>query len=76
MVGKTKFGFKVDPTGTFKKALQLARKHSDDLRRPFKLITDSFYKTNKALFPEEGTMGPDVFEDLDEDYKIQKDKKS
>jgi len=75
MVGKNKFGFKVDPVGAFKKALIRAQKRSNDLRRPFKLITDSFYKTNKALFPEKGSYGPDVFEDLSENYKREKDKK-
>ena len=75
MVRKTKFGFKVDPVGSFKKALLRAQKKSNDLRIPFKLITDSFYKTNKALFPAQGNNGPDVFEDLSEGYKRQKDRK-
>tara|TARA_R100000781_G_scaffold114720_1_gene86324 strand:- start:5734 stop:6261 length:528 start_codon:yes stop_codon:yes gene_type:complete len=76
MVTKSKFiDFRVDPKGSFRKALLRAGKKVDNLKTPFKLITMSFYKTNMALFPEEGTNGPDVFTDLSENYKRHKDKK-
>ena len=76
MVRKSKFvDFRVDPKGEFKKALIRAGKKVNDLRVPFKLITMEFYKSNKALFPAKGSNGPDVFEDLSENYKRQKDKK-
>jgi phage gpG-like protein len=63
MVKKGKFvDFRVDPKGSFKKALLRAGKRVDDLRIPFKLITDSFYKSNKFLF--EPGKKRNVFEDL------------
>ncbi len=73
MVSKSKFiDFRVDPKGSFKKALLRAGKRSKDLRIPFKLITDSFFKTNKALFAFT-TKGP--FEELSPRYQREKDKK-
>ena len=73
---KSKFiDFRVDPKGSFKKALRKAGKQVDDLRVPFKNITMEFYKSNIVLFPEEGSNGPNVFQDLSERYKRQKDKK-
>jgi phage gpG-like protein len=63
MVAKSKFiDFRVDPKGTFKKALLEAGKKSDDLRVPFQQITASFYKSNKFLF-EPGKYRS-VFDDL------------
>tara|TARA_Y100001951_G_C11292089_1_gene272887 strand:- start:2054 stop:2668 length:615 start_codon:yes stop_codon:yes gene_type:complete len=55
------FQFKVDPKGVFRKALIKAGKKSNDLRTPFRLITQSFYKTNMALFQMK-SKGP--FKDL------------
>tara|TARA_A100001201_G_scaffold143527_1_gene145583 strand:- start:899 stop:1516 length:618 start_codon:yes stop_codon:yes gene_type:complete len=65
MVKKSKFvDFRVDPTGAFKKALRESGKKTDDLRTPFKLISQAFYKTNKFLF--EPGKKRNVFEDLSE----------
>jgi len=63
------FQFKVDPKGVFRKALIEAGKKSNDLRTPFRLITQSFYKTNMALFQMK-SKGP--FKDLSPKYKKQK----
>ncbi len=70
MVKKDEFvDFRVDPKGSFKRALREAGKKSSDLRVPFKLITMSFYRTNKVLFTLK-SKGP--FEDLNKDYKNEK----
>ena len=49
MVDKTK-GNQVDPSGEFKKALTRAQKKVSDLTIPLTLISQSWYKTNMALF--------------------------
>ena len=73
MVKKDEFiDFKVDPTGAFKKALRKAGKISKDLRVPFKLITMSFYRTNKVLFTLK-SKGP--FDDLSDKPPSYKDQK-
>ena len=54
-------GIVVDPTGEFKRALRRAGRKVDDLSEPLKLIGQSWYKTNKALFVLKGK-GP--FKDL------------
>ena len=73
MVKKGDFvDFKVDPTGAFKKALRESGKKTDDLRVPFKLISQAFYKTNKILFSFT-SKGP--FDDLSPSYQREKDKK-
>ena len=73
MVKKGEFvDYKVDPTGSFKKALRKAGKISSDLRVPFKLITMSFYRTNKVLFTLK-SKGP--FDDLSNNYKEEKAEK-
>ena len=70
MVKKGEFvDFRVDPTGSFKKALKDAGKKSSDLRVPFKLITMSFYRTNKVLFTLK-SKGP--FDDLSDNYQEEK----
>jgi phage gpG-like protein len=62
---KSKFiDFRVDPKGSFKKALRQAGKISSDLRAPFKTITMSFYKSNKFLFKDNRKLN--VFDDLSE----------
>ena len=73
MVKKGDFvDFRVDPTGAFKKALKDAGKKTQDLRVPFKLISQAFYKTNKILFTFTSN-GP--FDDLSDNYQREKDKK-
>ena len=70
MVKKDEFvDFRVDPKGSFKRALREAGKKSSDLRVPFKLITMSFYRTNKVLFTLK-SKGP--FDDLSDDYQDEK----
>jgi phage gpG-like protein len=49
MVDKNK-GIVVDPGDRFKKALIKAGKKTDDLTEPLKLIAQSWYKVNKAIF--------------------------
>lgn len=67
-----KVGIQVDPKGSFKAAINRASKRTSDLTIPLKLITQSWYKTNKALFAFT-TKGP--FDDLSENYQKQKQKK-
>ena len=54
----------VDPSKEFKRTLVLASQQSKDLRTPFREITASFFKTNKALFKGKNKQG--YFTDLSE----------
>ena len=70
MVDKNKtVGIQVDPSGEFKKALTRAQKKVSDLTIPLTLISQSWYKTNMALFAF-SNKGP--FKDLSPRYQKQK----
>lgn len=68
--------FKVDPTGEFSRALKEAGKKSADLTIPLKLIAQSWFKSNRAIF---ALKGPGQYEDLTDNpagkgYKSMKEK--
>jgi phage gpG-like protein len=52
----------VDPSKAFKRSLVDSARQSSDLRTPFREITASFFKTNKAIFKAKSKQG--YFEDL------------
>lgn len=63
--------FEVDPDKKFQAAINKALTEVDDLTLPFNLITQSWFKTNMAIF---ALKGPGKYQDLSESYKRSKNK--
>lgn len=63
--------FKVDVDQKLKKAIDKTLKDVQDLTIPFGLITQSWFKSNRAIF---ALSGPGKYPDLSERYKKQKKK--
>ena len=61
--------FEVDVDKEFKRALESAAKAVGDLTIPLTLITQSWFKSNRAIFD---LKGPGKYEDLNKDYKPRK----
>ena len=66
------FTFEVDPNKKFAKALEQAKKYSVDLKIPFTLIAQDFYRSQKPIW-ELG--GPGRYKPISESYKTSKQKK-
>lgn len=67
MVSKT--NYKVDPHKKLSKKIVEASKKAEDLRVPLNLITQSWYKTNRAIF---SLKGKGKYDDLSPKYKKRK----
>lgn len=63
--------FEVDPDKQLQKALQKAAEEVKDLTIPLGLITQSWFKSNRAIF---AVSGPGKYTDLSEVYKVRKKK--
>lgn len=66
MMADAPIRFVVDPDKKFQAAINEAIKQVDDLTIPFNLITQSWFKTNMAIF---ALKGPGKYQDLSEGYK-------
>lgn len=62
----------VDPGKKFQKALKEAERWTGDLTVPFGLISQSWFKSNRAIF---ALSGPGKYPDLSEKYKVAKKRK-
>jgi len=65
--------FEIDEDGEFGRAINIAIKEVGDLRAPFGLIKESWFKGNMSIFPEKRG-GPGKYADLSEKYKRRKEK--
>ncbi len=63
--------FKVDPGAVLQNALKIALQSVQDLTIPYRLITNDWFRSNRAIFT---LKGPGKYTDLSEKYKIQKQK--
>lgn len=61
--------FQVDPDKSFQKAIKKATKEVGDLTVPLTLISQQWFKSNRAIFD---LSGPGKFKDLSTAYKPQK----
>ena len=64
--------YEVDPGGAWQDAVDRAAKAASDLRVPFALIADDFYRTQRSIWQDSG---PGRYPDLSPAYKKQKQKK-
>lgn len=65
--------FVVDPGNEFRNAVKKAQKDLDDLTIPFKLMTKSWFKSNRSIF-DLSRKGPGKYKDLTPNYKKSKKK--